>query len=327
MFETKTDFLCAARCAEPARALDWSDFHFDSHFNDLSDRNAKVSGGSFGVALHEGVQTLPPVPRVTNSAPPAALYAPNSHCSPLLAGVRDRTMLIMIQSRRPSTLPSPSGLPELSRDIKPTKLIKRYRVDDAEGFWLAAFDPADTGGLDLDKGNAKAMLAQDIERLAWLQERLYAYDRWALLVVLQGMDAAGKDGVIKHVMSGVNPQGCEVYPFKRRPRRNWITISSGARPSACRSGDTSAFSIVPTTKRCWWCGCTRICWRARSFPISSSPIISGRSALRTFAVLRATSHVMAWPSSVIPSHLQGRATSAPSRSARRTRQALEVLPG
>jgi PPK2 family polyphosphate:nucleotide phosphotransferase len=98
--------------------------------------------------------------------------------------------------------------------MKLAKLIKRYRVDDPEHFKLAAFDPADTGGLDLDKDNAKAMLVQDVERLAKLQERLYAHDRWALLVVLQAMDAAGKDGVIKHVMSGVNPQGCEVHPFK-----------------------------------------------------------------------------------------------------------------
>jgi PPK2 family polyphosphate:nucleotide phosphotransferase len=98
--------------------------------------------------------------------------------------------------------------------MKLAKLIKRYRIDDPEHFKLAAFDPADTGGLDLDKDNAKAMLEQDVERLAKLQERLYAHDRWSLLVVLQAMDAAGKDGVIKHVMSGVNPQGCEVHPFK-----------------------------------------------------------------------------------------------------------------
>ena len=98
--------------------------------------------------------------------------------------------------------------------MKLAKLIKRYRIDDPEHFKLAAFDPADTGGLDLDKDNSKAMLEQDVERLAKLQERLYAHDRWALLVVLQAMDAAGKDGVIKHVMSGVNPQGCEVHPFK-----------------------------------------------------------------------------------------------------------------
>jgi PPK2 family polyphosphate:nucleotide phosphotransferase len=98
--------------------------------------------------------------------------------------------------------------------VKPAKLIERYRVDDADRFQLAAFDPADTGGLNLDKDKCSTTLAHDIERLAKLQERLYAHDRWALLVVLQGMDASGKDGVIKHVMSGLNPQGCEVHPFK-----------------------------------------------------------------------------------------------------------------
>jgi len=98
--------------------------------------------------------------------------------------------------------------------MKPAKILKRYRIDDPDRFRLTSFDCADTGGLDLDKDAANALLAQDSERLARLQERLHAYDRWALLVVLQGMDTAGKDGVIKHVMNGVNPQGCEVHPFK-----------------------------------------------------------------------------------------------------------------
>jgi PPK2 family polyphosphate:nucleotide phosphotransferase len=98
--------------------------------------------------------------------------------------------------------------------VKPAKLIKQFRIDDPDDFKLAKFDPADTAGLDLDKDDANAMLAQDVERLAKLQERLYADHRRALLVVLQAMDAAGKDGVIKHVMSGVNPQGCDVHPFK-----------------------------------------------------------------------------------------------------------------
>jgi PPK2 family polyphosphate:nucleotide phosphotransferase len=98
--------------------------------------------------------------------------------------------------------------------VKAAKLIKQFRIDDPDDFKLAKFDPADTAGLDLDKDDANAMLAQDVERLARLQERLYADHRWALLVVLQAMDAAGKDGVIKHVMSGVNPQGCDVHPFK-----------------------------------------------------------------------------------------------------------------
>jgi PPK2 family polyphosphate:nucleotide phosphotransferase len=91
---------------------------------------------------------------------------------------------------------------------------KRFRIDRADDFRLAPFDPADTGGLDLGKDDAKEMLAQDAKRLGELQERLYADGRWALLIVLQGMDAAGKDGVIEHAMSGLNPQGCTVHSFK-----------------------------------------------------------------------------------------------------------------
>ncbi len=98
--------------------------------------------------------------------------------------------------------------------MNPSKLIKRFRIDDPDDFRLASFDCADTCGLDLDKDDAKAMLAQDIKQLAELQKRLYADGRWAVLIVLQGMDAAGKDGVISHVMTGLNPQGCEVRSFK-----------------------------------------------------------------------------------------------------------------
>lgn len=94
------------------------------------------------------------------------------------------------------------------------KLLKQLRIDDAEAFRLASFDPADTRGVDLDKDEAKALLAADIKRLAQLQKRLFADGRWAILIVLQGMDAAGKDGVIAHVMSGLNPLGCEVHAFK-----------------------------------------------------------------------------------------------------------------
>ena len=96
--------------------------------------------------------------------------------------------------------------------LKSEKLLERYRVDEPDRFRLASVDCADTG--DIDKDAAKAMLADDVKRLSDLQERLYAQDQWAVLVVLQGMDAAGKDGVIAHVMSGVNPQGCDVHPFK-----------------------------------------------------------------------------------------------------------------
>jgi len=100
------------------------------------------------------------------------------------------------------------------RHMKLEKLIRRFRIDDPDHFRLASFDCGDTGGLDLDKDEAKAVLAEDLGRLSELQERLYADDRWSLLIVLQAMDAAGKDGVIKHVMTGLNPQGCLVHAFK-----------------------------------------------------------------------------------------------------------------
>ena len=96
--------------------------------------------------------------------------------------------------------------------MKSAKLLKSLRVDDPDRFRLASFDPSSTAGLA--KSDAGPILDGDIKRLRQLQERLYAEHRWAILVVLQGMDTAGKDGVIKHVMAGVNPQGCDVHPFK-----------------------------------------------------------------------------------------------------------------
>ena len=76
-------------------------------------------------------------------------------------------------------------------------------------------DPAETCGLKSEvTPSTRQMLAHGIERLSELQEKLYAQDRWALLLIIQAMDAAGKDGTIKHVMSGVNPQGVQVYSFK-----------------------------------------------------------------------------------------------------------------
>jgi len=99
--------------------------------------------------------------------------------------------------------------------MKLTKIIKRFRIDKPEKFSLADFDPADTCGLDLEKAEAKAMLADGVDRLADLQEKLYAHSRWSVLAVFQAMDAGGKDGAIKHVMSGVNPQGCQVHAFKQ----------------------------------------------------------------------------------------------------------------
>lgn len=96
----------------------------------------------------------------------------------------------------------------------PADVVARYRVDRRDAFHLAEFAPDDTCGLDVAKKEARDLLADGVRRLADLQHRLYAQNQWALLLIFQAMDAAGKDSAIKHVMSGVNPQGCQVYSFK-----------------------------------------------------------------------------------------------------------------
>ncbi len=95
------------------------------------------------------------------------------------------------------------------------KIAKPYRVTDGKDFRLKDCDPGDTGAFDpQDKDRAKEALKLGVEALAGLQDVLYAQDRWSLLLIFQAMDAAGKDGTIKHVMSGLNPQGCQVTSFK-----------------------------------------------------------------------------------------------------------------
>ncbi len=95
------------------------------------------------------------------------------------------------------------------------KFVEPYRVTKGKGFRLKDIDPGDTRKLKSDqRDEAKAVLAQGVEWLAEEQDKLYAQDRWSVLLVFQAMDAAGKDGTIKHVMSGVNPQGCQVFSFK-----------------------------------------------------------------------------------------------------------------
>jgi PPK2 family polyphosphate:nucleotide phosphotransferase len=95
------------------------------------------------------------------------------------------------------------------------KLAGAYRVVEGSKFRLKNIDPADIAWLQEEqKSEAKEVLAEGVEAIANLQEMLYAQDKWALLLIFQAMDAAGKDGAIKHVMSGVNPQGCDVHSFK-----------------------------------------------------------------------------------------------------------------
>ncbi len=95
------------------------------------------------------------------------------------------------------------------------KLVDRYTVTEGRNFRLKHFNPGDTADLKLTKIAARDMLRDGVQELRKLQEKLYAQDRWGLLLVFQAMDAAGKGGAIEHVMSGVNPQGCEVSSFVR----------------------------------------------------------------------------------------------------------------
>src|ERR1700684_479012 len=99
--------------------------------------------------------------------------------------------------------------------MKIDSLPRPYRIEHGKHFRLKDYDPADTHGIGSEmKPLAKELLADGVKKLADLQDVLAAQDRWGLLIVLQAMDAAGKDGTIKHVMSGVNPEGCEVFSFK-----------------------------------------------------------------------------------------------------------------
>ena len=109
-------------------------------------------------------------------------------------------------------------MPAIRKDIKIShvqKFIKSYVVRDGSKFRLKDFDPADTHHLNSeDKPEARKILQQGVEALSKLQDILYAQGQWGLLLIFQAMDAAGKDGTIKHVMSGVNPQGVDVFSFK-----------------------------------------------------------------------------------------------------------------
>jgi PPK2 family polyphosphate:nucleotide phosphotransferase len=100
-----------------------------------------------------------------------------------------------------------------SRIKEASRLARRFTVAKGHRFRLSEVDPADTGGID-SKEHAAALLAEGVDRLQVEQEKLYAQGTWAMLLIFQAMDAAGKDSTIKHVMSGVNPQGCQVFSFK-----------------------------------------------------------------------------------------------------------------
>ena len=200
--------------------------------------------------------------------------------------------------------------------MKAKKLLSRYRVDNPCKFKLAKCNPSDTCGLDIDKDDAaKAFLARGIERVSDFQERLYAQDRWAVLAIFQAMDTAGKDGAIKHVMSGSIRRAARCIPFQQpKPRRrihhDFLWRCSVRLPER----GASASSIVPTTKKCLLCVCTKMDWRARSCQNSCWARRCGTIGSRTFAPTSAISAATGSWSEVLPSPVEGRAAASLSRT-------------
>jgi PPK2 family polyphosphate:nucleotide phosphotransferase len=124
----------------------------------------------------------------------------------------------------------------MKQEKKLRSLATLYRIDDGKKFRLRDFDPGDTAGLPKEfKAESEQLLQRSTQLLAEMQDKLYAQDRWALLLIFQSMDAAGKDGTIKHVMSGVNPQGCQVFSFKQ-PSAEELAHGYLWRTSKCMPG-------------------------------------------------------------------------------------------
>ena len=149
----------------------------------------------------------------------------------------------------------------------------------------------------MEKDGAKALLQEGIALLSQAQDKLYAQERWSILG-LQGMDAAGKDSAIKHVLSGVNPQGCQRHSASRRPRRRELDHDFMWRAHA-RLPETGAhrhLQPVPTTRKCWSSACTLRCSTAEKLRRSSSRRGSGTSASQDIpdssATLRATASAL-----------------------------------
>jgi polyphosphate kinase 2 (PPK2 family) len=135
--------------------------------------------------------------------------------------------------------------------------VHPFRVTSSKGFDLKEFDPGDTRGLKMEKGEAADLLQRGSEWLAMEQDMLYAQDRWSLLLVFQAMDAAGKDGTIKHVMSGVNPQGCQVFSFKQPSREELAHDFLWRYAKRSPERGKSESSTGRTMRRFSLCACTR----------------------------------------------------------------------
>ena len=147
-----------------------------------------------------------------------------------------------------------------------SELAKPFRISKGKNFRLKDVDPDDTLDFtkEADKPRAKEALAMGVTALAELQDKLYAQDKWGVLLIFQAMDAAGKDGAIKHVMSGVNPQGCEVYSFKSPSAEDLDHDYLWRCMKVCRIGATSEFLIAVIMKKCSSSGCIPNSWQKKS---------------------------------------------------------------
>src|SRR3954462_1910938 len=160
------------------------------------------------------------------------------------------------------------------------RLVKRYTIRHGGRFRLSDVDPNDTASIS-SKEHAAPLLADGLVRLQSEQEKLYAQGTWAVLLVFQAMDAAGKDSTIKHVMSGVNPQGCQVFSFKAPTREELAHDFLWRTTRCCRNAAALAFSTVRITKKCSSSACIPSCWRRSSCRRRWSRSTSGRNASTT----------------------------------------------
>jgi len=209
-----------------------------------------------------------------------------------------------------------------------TKLIKKFRIDHPDRFRLSDFDCADTCGLDIEKAEAKAMLADGVERLARLQEKLLRAEPLAVLRCFRRWMRAGKDGAIKHVMSGVNPQGCQVHSFKAPSAEeldhDFLWRIGKALPERGRIGifNRSHYEEVLVA---------RVPRRDPRPPAASAPgpdqgHLAG--ALQVDPQFRKSSCAQRHAGAqVLPACLEGGAAQALPGTARRARQTLEVRDG
>ena len=172
-----------------------------------------------------------------------------------------------------------------------SRLARRFTIANGRKFRLSDVDPDDTGGID-SKEHGAMLLAEGVARLQGLQEKLYAQGQWALLLIFQAMDAAGKDSIIKHVMSGVNPQGCQVFSFKAPSTEDlahdFLWRTTRCLPERGRIGifnrsyyeEVWWFACTPAAREAAPAGSRRIqrIWTERSTTSTASSAISSAAA-------------------------------------------------